>query len=451
MAVRPDDAIKPLTVQELNGRIHDLLAARFQSVLVKGEVSGVSPRTGHVWFTLKDAAAALNAVIFSGTARRLPFLPENGQELVVTGQVDYHVQTGRVTLVVSRLDYDGAGKLRQAIEALKRKLDSEGAFAPERKRKLPFLPSCIALVTSPSGAVIHDLQQTIWERFPNVPLVVYAALVQGVASQRSLVAALRQCDRDGVADVCIVARGGGSFEELMAFNQEAVVRAVQAMRIPVITALGHTSDRTLADLVADREARTPTAAAELVVPSKADLLRQLGERGQRLQRAGLSLLIAPGHQVEARRQRLQRLAGDAVSRRQERLTGLIRMLRQRDPREVLRRRERALIESRRRLEQAIVASSRRIQSDRVRIAEGEERLRTTILRAVRDAERSLESRRARLLSLAPEQTLARGYSICLDEGSGHVVRSAEEVERGQQVRVVLSAGGLECRVEEVRP
>src|SRR5207253_2985726 len=146
--------------------------------------------------------------------------------------------------------------------------------------------------------VIHDLQQTIWERFPNTRLALYPARVQGMASQRSLVAALRQCDEDQLADVAIVARGGGSFEELMAFNQEAVVRAIQAMRIPVVTALGHTSDRTLADLVADREARTPTAAAEIVVPNKRDLLRQLGERAQRLQRAGLTALRSEEHTYE---------------------------------------------------------------------------------------------------------------------------------------------------------
>src|SRR5207302_42102 len=165
-------------------------------------------------------------------------------------------------------------------------------------------------------------------------LALYPALVQGTASQRSLVAALRQCDQDQLADVVIVARGGGSFEELMAFNQEAVVRAIQAMRIPVITALGHTSDRTLADLVADREARTPTAAAEIVVPNKADLRRQLGERGQRLQRAGLTALIVPAHQVQLRRQTVARLAGELYSRRRERPAHLPRMLRPREPPEV---------------------------------------------------------------------------------------------------------------------
>src|SRR5437868_7432241 len=318
MAIQPQEAIKPLTVLELNTRIHDLLAARFQSVVVKGEVSGVSLRSGHVWFTLKDATASVGAVIFSSTARRLPFLPENGQELVVTCQVDYHAQYGRVNLVVSRLDYDGAGKLRAAIEQLKRRLEAEGAFAPDRKRALPFLPRCIAFITSPSGAVIHDLQQTIWERFPNMRLALYPALVQGTASQRSLVAALRQCDQDQLADVVIVARGGGSFEELMAFNQEAVVRAIQAMRIPVVTALGHTSDRTLADLVADREARTPTAADEIVVPQQAGLLRRLEERRQRLLRAGLTALISPQHQLQRRRQPLDRLALVLYERRPER-------------------------------------------------------------------------------------------------------------------------------------
>jgi exodeoxyribonuclease VII large subunit len=448
MAILPREAIKPLTVLELNTKIHDLLAARFQSVVVKGEVSGVTLRGGHVWFTLKDASAMVGAVVFSSTARRLPFLPENGQELVVTCQVDYHAQYGRVTLVVSRLDYDGAGKLRAAIDQLKRRLDAEGAFAPERKRPLPFLPGCIAFITSPSGAVIHDLQQTIWERFPNLHLVLYPALVQGTASQRSLVAALRQCDQDALADVVIVARGGGSFEELMAFNQEAVVRAIQAMRIPVVTALGHTSDRTLADLVADREARTPTAAAEIVVPKKSDLLRQLGERGQRLQRAGLTTLIAPAHQLALRRQSLVRLSREVHLRRRERIANLDGMLRQRDPREVLRHGERALLESRRRLGQSAEVISRRIAGARLQTEGLRERLLGLAGRGLRERAGALQSRSARLGTLAPEQTLQRGYSICVDTASGSIIREASQAHRGQPVKVLLAAGRLEATVEE---
>jgi exodeoxyribonuclease VII large subunit len=408
-------------------------------------------RGGHIWFTLKDAAAAVGAVIFSSTARRLPFLPENGQELVLTCQVDYHAQYGRVNLVVSKLDYDGAGKLRAAIELLKRRLEGEGAFRPERKRALPFLPRCIALITSPSGAVIHDLQQGIWERFPNTRLVVYPARVQGTASQRSLVAALRQCDEDQLADVVIVARGGGSFEELMAFNQEAVVRAIQAMRIPVVTALGHTSDRTLADLVADREARTPTAAAEIVVPNKADLLRQLGERGQRLQRAGLTALIAPAHQLQRRRQSLQRLALDAHARRHDRITHLEGMLRQRDPREVLRQRERSLEECRRRLQRTWQVIAIRIETGRLGKDGLRERLVALAGRGVRERASSLQSRAARLSSLAPEQTLKRGYSITLDANGGGIIRGADQARKGQPVKVLLAAGRLEATVDEAIP
>jgi len=438
-------------VLELNTKIHDLLAARFQSVVVKGEVSGVSIRQGHVWFTLKDAAATVGAVVFSSTARRLPFLPENGQELVLTGQVDYHVQYGRVTLVVSKLDYDGAGALRQAIEQLKRRLEAEGAFAAERKRPLPFLPRCIALITSPSGAVIHDLQQTIWERFPNVRLVLYPALVQGTASQRSLTAALRQCNEDGIAELCIVARGGGSFEELMAFNQEAVVRAVQAMRIPVVTALGHTSDRTLADLVADREARTPTAAAEIVVPKKVDLIRQLHDRGQRLQRAGLTSLITPQHAVDLRREAIARLAREVGTRRRERVANLEGLLRQRDPFEVLRRRERSLDETRRRLELALAGIFQRIDAARTAGQASRERLRVGVDRDLRDRRLALDGRNSRLTALAPEQTLKRGYSICLDGTDGRVIRESAETGAGAMVRVVLGKGQLECTVDEARP
>jgi exodeoxyribonuclease VII large subunit len=451
MAIQPQEAIKPLTVLQLNTRIHDLLAARFQSVVVKGEVSGVSLRGGHVWFTLKDAAANVGAVIFSGTARRLPFLPENGQELVVTCQVDYHPQYGRVNLVVSRLDYDGAGKLRAAIELLKRRLEAEGAFRPERKRPLPFLPRCIAFITSPSGAVIHDLQQTIWERFPNIRLAVYPALVQGTASQRSLVAALRQCDQDRLADVVIVARGGGSFEELMAFNQEAVVRAIQGMHIPVITALGHTSDRTLADLVADREARTPTAAAELVVPKKADLLVQLGERRQRLQRAGMTALLGPRHQLELREQGLGRSAAELLSRRRQRIDHLGHMLRQRDPREVLRQRERSLEEGRRRLAHTLSVLEQRIAVARKQTGGLRERLAASTGRGLRERIGSLQSRGARLQALAPEQTLKRGYSICVDGRDGGIIREAAQARPGQPVKVLLSAGRLEATVDEALP
>jgi exodeoxyribonuclease VII large subunit len=237
----------------------------------------------------------------------------------------------------------------------------------------------------------------------------------------------------------------------MAFNQEAVVRAIQAMRIPVITALGHTSDRTLADLVADREARTPTAAAEIVVPNKRDLLRQLGERGQRLQRAGMTALIAPSHQLQRRRQSLERLALELHVRRRERLGHLEGMLRQRDPREVLRQRERSLEESRRRLQRSRHAVASRIEIGRLGKDSLRERLVALASRGVRERAASLQSRGVRLSSLAPEQTLKRGYSITLDAGGGGIIRGAQQARKGQAVKVLLSAGRLEATVDEAVP
>jgi len=234
----------------------------------------------------------------------------------------------------------------------------------------------------------------------------------------------------------------------MAFNQEAVVRAIQAMRIPVVTALGHTSDRTLADLAADREARTPTAAAEIVAPKKSDLLRQLGERGQRLQRAGLTALIAPAHEVALRRQSLARVARDLHQRRRERIAHLDGMLHQRDPLEVLRHRERALLDCRRRLARTHDATARRIATHRLQAAELRERLVGLAGRGLRERAGALQSRSARLGTLAPEQTLKRGYSICVDTATGSIIRKADQSRRGQPVKVLLSAGRLEATVDE---
>jgi exodeoxyribonuclease VII large subunit len=237
----------------------------------------------------------------------------------------------------------------------------------------------------------------------------------------------------------------------MAFNQEAVVRAIQAMRIPVVTALGHTSDRTLADLVADREARTPTAAAEIVVPNKRDLLRQLDERAQRLQRAGLTALIAPLHELQRRRQSLERLALDTHVRRRDRLGHLEGMLRQRDPREVLRQRERSLEECRRRLGRSWQVTVQRIETGRLGKDSLRERLVALAGRGVRERLSGLQSRGARLSSLAPEQTLKRGYSITLDASGGGIIREADQARKGQSVRVLLSAGRLEATVDEAIP
>jgi exodeoxyribonuclease VII large subunit len=282
--LRPEEAPRPYTVTELANEIRRELRP-LTAMLLKGEVSGMKRgAAGHFNFSIQDGVSRLDAVLFADEARRVTTLPEDGQVFVFRGRVDFFGKTGRLSFIVDQVEFDDVGKLRARLEELKRRLESEGAFAAERKRRLPFLPRAVALLTSPTGAVIHDLQETIWERYPNMGVVVYPVQVQGAAAPASIARALRRCNEEALADVIVIARGGGSFEEMYGFNSEVVARAILASKLPVVTALGHTSDRTVADLVADAECRTPTEAGARVVPKKSDLVALLREHGRRVDR-----------------------------------------------------------------------------------------------------------------------------------------------------------------------
>src|SRR5918911_4515450 len=310
------------------------------AVLVKGEVSGMKRTTrGNYTFAIKDPGAVVHAFLYGSDARRLGIVPEDGQVFVFRGRMELW-QTGQLNLIVDFIQFDDVGRMRAQLEALKRRLELEGAFEPARKRRLPFLPRVVALITSPTGAVIHDLQETIRDRYENMEILVYPAQVQGMASPGSVVSALRRCNREGRADVVVIARGGGSFEELYAFNTEPVARAILASRVPVVTALGHTSDRTVADMVADAECRTPTEAGTRVVPRKAELVAQLGERRRRLDREVGLRLRTESDRLGERRRRLAQALPALVRRRAERLERLRSELAPLSPaRQVVRREE----------------------------------------------------------------------------------------------------------------
>src|SRR5690349_5587655 len=280
--LKPEEAQRPLTVTELANEIRRELRP-LTALLVKGEVSGMKQGSkGHYSFVVRDGQSMINAFLFADDARRVTTLPEDGQVFIFRGRVDFWTQYGALRFIVDQVEFDDVGKLRARLEELKRRLEAEGAFDANRKRRLPFLPIAVALLTSPTGAVIHDLQETILERFPGMGIVVYPVQVQGAAAPMSVARALRRCNEEALAEVIVLARGGGSFEEMYAFNTELVARAILESRLPVVTALGHTSDRTVADLVADAECRTPTEAAARVVPKKADLLLHLTERRRRV-------------------------------------------------------------------------------------------------------------------------------------------------------------------------
>src|SRR6266849_2320986 len=334
--LRPEEAQRPYTVTELANEIRRELRP-LTALLVKGEVSGMKRSAkGHYSFVIKDGQSLINGFLYADDARKVTTLPEDGQVFVFKGRVDFWTQYGVIRFVAEQVEV-------------------EGAFAPTRKRRLPFLPQAVALITSPTGAVIHDLQETIWERYPNMGIVVYPVQVQGAAAPMSVSRALRRCNDEALAQVIVVARGGGSFEELYAFNTEVIARAILGSRLPVVTALGHTSDRTVADMVADLEARTPTEAGSRVVPKKADLVALLRERERRLDRETNQRLLRETERLQVKRARLAQVLPAMVRVRVDRLAHAAASLARLSPVQQVARREESLRERARRLTSAAVA------------------------------------------------------------------------------------------------
>src|SRR5947207_21890 len=293
--IRPEEAPRPLTVTELAKEIQRELRP-LTAVLLKGEVTGVKRSAAGIFnFTIQDGFSKIEAVLFADNARRVTTLPEDGQVFVFRGRIDFYNKTGRLSFNVDQIEFDDVGKLRARLEELKRRLEAEGAFDPKRKRPLPFLPRAVALLTSPTGAVIHDLQETIWERYPNMGVVVYPVQVQGNAAPGSISRALRRCNSEALADVLIIARGGGSFEEMFAFNNEVIARAILASRLPVVTERGRRLDGVAVGRV-DR-------SFNLLASRRA---------AERLDRALTARFASAERSVEHRRERLIALSPDSV-------------------------------------------------------------------------------------------------------------------------------------------
>jgi exodeoxyribonuclease VII large subunit len=448
--LRPEEAQRPYTVTELANEIRRELRP-LTALLLKGEVSGMKRGTsGHYSFAIKDGQSLINGFLFADDARRVTTLPEDGQAFVFRGRVDFWTQYGTVRFVVDQVEFDEIGKLRARLEELKLRLEAEGAFAPGRKRRLPFLPRAVALLTSPTGAVIHDLQETIWERYPNMGVVVYPVQVQGASAPMSVARALRRCNQENLADVIVLARGGGSFEELYAFNTEVVARAILESRLPVVTALGHTSDRTVADLVGDAECRTPTEAGARVVPKKSDLMLQLRDRGRQLDREITQRVAREGDRLTNKKQRLVQLLPALVRNRVDRLARAALELGRLSPIAQVARREEALLERGRRLNSA---AATRLTRGRNALAarRAPDRLERALTERFAAAARGLEHRTQRLVALSPDGVLARGYSITQDAESGAVLRSSDATAVGRRVRIRLAAGRLGAQVDEVAP
>lgn len=394
------DKVTILTVSRLNALLRELVEDNFMQVWVEGEISNFSiPASGHWYFSLKDADAQLRGVMFRAQNRLLGFVPANGMGVVCRGRLSLYPQRGEVQLIVEGLEPRGVGGLQLAFEQLKNRLAGEGLFAAERKRPLPAFPRVVGVVTSATGAAIHDIIQVLRRRGAGVRLLLRPVRVQGEGAAEEIAAAIAELNRQGEAEVMIVGRGGGSLEDLWAFNEEPVARAIHGSKIPVISAVGHEVDHTIADFVADLRAPTPSAAAEMVARGRLEIEGHLDHLVMRL----------------AARMRRQ------VDFGRERLHGLHRRLR--SPRESLALAQQRRDELARRLSQAM-----------------ERRLRERAWRLTTLAER--------LDDLSPLRTLGRGYAIVSRSG-GEVVRDASVLSPGERVCLRFAQGRAEARIEEV--
>jgi len=433
------------SVSRLNREAKALLEGSFPLLWVEGEISNLSrPASGHLYFSLKDSQAQVRCALFRGNQRGLGVQPKDGMQVLVRARVSLYEGRGDYQLIVETLEEAGEGALRRAFELLKNRLAAEGLFEPSAKKPLPRLPRRIGVITSPSGAVLHDILTTLKRRFPAIPVLLHPVPVQGEGAAERIAAMIRLAGQRRDCDVLILARGGGSLEDLWAFNEEIVARAIHACPIPIVCGVGHETDFTIADFAADARAPTPTAAAEMLSPDRLEWLTVLSQKDRRLKQLARdrlraaqqqldylsTRLVHPGKYLLRQQDRLQSLAARLQRATGQRLHNLGQQLR------ILGTRLRArnpLADLRAR---SLLLTHRRAQLD--------ERLR----RARERTQARLQQAMQLLDTLSPLATLARGYAI-VQQPDGAVLRDARNVRLGDRLRARLARGGITCRVETI--
>ncbi len=414
-----------LSVSELTRRLQETLEERFPAVWVEGEISNFRLYgSGHAYFTLKDAESQIRAVLFRNRGRRIKFEPADGLHVMAFGSIEVYPQRGEYQLVVELLEPKGLGALQLAFEQLKTRLQAEGLFDQARKRELPRFPRKIGVVTSPSGAAIRDILRVIGRRFGDLHIVIAPCRVQGEGAAEEIAQGLRDLNALGEVDVIIVGRGGGSLEDLWAFNEEIVARAIAASKVPVVSAVGHEVDFTIADFVADLRAPTPSAAAELVVREKQAVVDSLAQLRARLERFAARPLRDLARRVDELTARLRREMRNELGRADHRVVLATRALHASDP----------------------VA---RLAGDRHRLENLQSRMITLLHRRGERARYALQTAVGRLDSLSPLAVLGRGYSLTRTP-TGDIVKSPAQVSVGDAIRVLLQRGSLDARVTETR-
>ena len=437
-----------ITVSQLNRETGQLLAEHFLSVLVEGELSNTTqPSSGHLYFTLKDANAQVRCAMFRTQQRRLTFKPENGKQVIVKAQVSLYEPRGDYQLIVEHIEEAGDGALRKAFDALKLKLSEQGLFDAVGKKSLPVLPRAIGVITSPSGAAIRDILTVLQRRFAAIPVLVYPVAVQGDNAKYEIAGAIASANRHKQCDVIILGRGGGSLEDLWAFNEELVARAIYASEIPIISAVGHETDFTIADFVADLRAATPSAAAEHASPDQQQWLSRFVYLESRLQ------------------QQLQR----KLNQKQQTLDWLSQRLQQQHPGQKLARNTRRMDELEVRLKRAMHAKLRHMTgiveaktarlwqyNPAITIGSYKQQQDYLTRRLFAATSHKLEQLGQRLMNssqtlhaVSPLATLNRGYALALDPSSGGIIRSVEQLNVGDMVQTRLAQGRFISQIKVI--
>jgi len=437
-----------ITVSQLNRETSQLLAEHFLSVLVEGELSNLStPASGHLYFSLKDANAQVRCAMFRPQQRRLTFKPENGKQVIVRAQVSLYEPRGDYQLIVEQIEEAGDGALRRAFDALKLKLSEQGLFDAAHKQSLPMLPTAIGVITSPSGAAIRDILTVLQRRFAAIPVIIYPVAVQGENAKHEIAKAIATANRHKQCDVIILGRGGGSLEDLWAFNEELVARAIYDSEIPIISAVGHETDFTIADFVADLRAATPSAAAEHASPDQQQWLSRFMYLESRLQ------------------QQLQR----ELNQKQQTLDWLSQRLQQQHPGQKLARNAQRMDELEARLKLAMHTKLRHMAGNveaktaqlwqhnpAVTINSHKQRQEYLSQRLLASTARKLEQFNQRLLNasqtlhaVSPLATLNRGYAMTINPSSGEIIRSTEQLNVGDMVQTRLAHGRFTSQIKEI--
>ena len=433
------------TVSRLNLEVKDLLEAEFGFVWIEGEISNVAkPASGHLYFTLKDQRSEVSCAMFQRQNRLLRFSLENGIQVLARAKVGLFPARGRFQLIVEHMEESGEGALRRAFDALKQRLSNEGLFDPAHKKPLPVLARRIGIITSPSGAAIRDILSVHQRRFPAIPIVIYPVPVQGPGAGKAIARMIAQASERAECDVLILSRGGGSLEDLWAFNEEVVARAIHRCAIPLVSGIGHEIDFTIADFVADHRAPTPSAAAELTTPNRqewrqrfvdlanrlsASLHTQMKTRGERLQWVQRRLMH-PKRRLQDMAQRadegflrLQRSVENVLTHKQAQLAVLFARLNRHAP-------------------DVVLHTHRQHWQTLTR------RLQIAIQQTLKQQQASLSSIRRAFEAVSPQQTLERGYAIITHQQTGEILRSSAAIKPGQQIRARLAKGSITGTIDD---